>query len=64
MTSENDNIIELLSSGEVIGQAIELLMSSQSMSRDAAFGLLVRDASAAHRKVREVAAAIVRESRG
>ena len=59
MSSDVPNIIELLGPGEVIGQAIALLMATNGVSRDVAFALLVRDSSASHRGVREVAAALV-----
>ena len=59
MSSDVQNIIELLGPREVIGQAIDLLMATNDVSRDAAFEVLVRDSALSRRTVREVAAAIV-----
>jgi AmiR/NasT family two-component response regulator len=59
LSSDVQNIIELLGPREVIGQAIALLMASNDVSRDAAFAMLVRDSSLSRRTVREVAAAMV-----
>ena len=59
MPSDDQNIIELLGPREVIGQAIEVLMATCDVNRDAAFEMLVQDSSGSHRKVRETAAAIV-----
>lgn len=59
MPSADENIIDLLGPREVIGQAIHLLMSSQDLSRDAAFEMLVQGSSSSHRRVREIAAEIV-----
>ena len=39
MPGHIDNMIELLGPREVIGQAINLLMSRDDMSRDAAFDM-------------------------
>ena len=64
MTSDVESIIELLGPREVIGQAIDVLMDRDDVSRDAAFGLLVQDSSNAHRAVREIAAEIVQQRRG
>jgi AmiR/NasT family two-component response regulator len=64
MPSEVENIIELLGPREIIGQAIELLMAREDVSRDAAFELLVHGSSGSHRRVREIAAEIVRQRRG
>lgn len=64
MTSDAENIIELLGPREVIGQAINLLMATEDVSRDAAFELLVQGSSGSHRKVREIAAEIVQQRRG
>ena len=64
MQSDNENIIELLGPQEVIGQAIDLLMDSDDMSRDAAFELLVQGSSESRRKVREVAAEVIRQRQG
>ncbi len=61
MPADAENMIELLGPREVIGQAIDLLMTRDDMSRDAAFELLVRGSSGSHRKVREIAAEIVRQ---
>jgi AmiR/NasT family two-component response regulator len=59
LSSDTQNIVELLGPGEVIGRAICLLMSRNDMSRDAAFEKLVRASAASCRKVRVVAAEIV-----
>jgi AmiR/NasT family two-component response regulator len=59
--SHDENIIELLGPGEVIGQAIDLLMAEHSVDRDGAFALLVQGSADSHERVREVAAAIVRQ---
>ncbi len=59
MTSDVENIIELLGPREVIGQALALLMASYDVSRDAAFEMLVEGSSDSHLKVREFAATIV-----
>jgi AmiR/NasT family two-component response regulator len=59
LSSDVQNIIELLGPREVIGQAIALLMATNDVSRDAAFAMLVRGSSESQRGVREVAAAIV-----
>ncbi len=61
MTSDVENIIELLGPREVIGQAIDLLMTRYDVNRDSAFELLVRGASDSHRKVREIADELVRQ---
>jgi AmiR/NasT family two-component response regulator len=59
MSADTQNIIELLGPREVIGQAIDLLMATKSVSRDVAFAMLVCDSSQSRRSVREIAAAIV-----
>jgi AmiR/NasT family two-component response regulator len=59
LSSEVQNIVELLGPREVIGQAIAWLMATNDVSRDAAFAMLVRDSSLSRQTVREVAAAIV-----
>jgi AmiR/NasT family two-component response regulator len=64
MTSDVENIIELLGPREVIGQAIDALMVTDGVSRDAAFERLVQDSSADRRTVREIAAEIVQQRRG
>ena len=64
MAPEVENIIELLGPQEVIGQAIDLLMTRDDVSRDAAFELLVQSSSDAHRKVRETAAQIIEQRTG
>ena len=64
MTFDAENIIELMGPREVIGQAIDVLMARDDVSRDAAFGLLVQDSSNSHRTVREIAAEIVQQRRG
>ncbi len=64
MTEHVANIIELLGPREVIGQAIDLLMTRDDVSRDAAFEHLVQSSSDAHCKVREVAAEIISQRTG
>ena len=64
MAGDVENIIELLGPREVIGQAIDLLMATSHLSRDAAFERLVRESSSAHRRVRETAAEIIEQRRG
>lgn len=64
MASDVDNIIELLGPREVIGQAIDVLMTRDDLTRDAAFELLVQRSSGSHRKVRESAAEIVQQRKG
>jgi AmiR/NasT family two-component response regulator len=64
MTSDVESIIDLLGPREVIGQAIDALMVRDQVSRDDAFGLLVRNSSAAGRPVREIAAEIVQQRPG
>ncbi len=61
MPSDAENIIELLGPREVIGQAIDVLMRRDDVSRDAAFELLVQGSSESHHRVREVAAEIIRQ---
>jgi AmiR/NasT family two-component response regulator len=58
LSSDVQNIIELLGPREVIGQAIALLMARDQVSRDAAFAMLVRESSLSRRTVREVTAAM------
>ena len=53
------SIIELLGPREVIGEAIAVLRSTQDVSRDAAFEMLVHESSRLRRTVRDVAAEIV-----
>ena len=64
MPSEAENIIELLVPREVIGQAIDVLMARDFLSRDAAFQLLVQDASDSRRKVVETAADLIEQRTG
>jgi AmiR/NasT family two-component response regulator len=59
LSSDVQNIIELLGPREVVGQAIALLMAANDISRDAAFASLVSDSSLSRRTVREVASAVV-----
>jgi AmiR/NasT family two-component response regulator len=61
MPAEVENIIELLGPRELIGQAIQVLMTEDDVTRDGAFELLVRGSSSSHRKVREIAAEIVEQ---
>jgi AmiR/NasT family two-component response regulator len=61
MADDPENIIELLSPREVIGQAIALLMTDHGVSRDAAFARLVHASSGSRRKVRDIAAEIVQQ---
>jgi AmiR/NasT family two-component response regulator len=62
MTAEEENIIELLSHRDVIGQALEILMTRHGVSSDAALEMLVRGSSASNQEVREIAMAIVRRA--
>lgn len=64
MPADIENIIELLGPREVIGQAVDLLMTRDDVSRDTAFEMLVRSSSHPHRKVREAAAEIIQQRRG
>ena len=64
MPSDVEYIIELLGPREVIGQAIDVLMDRDEVSREAAFELLVQGSSGSRRKVREVAAEIVQQRKG
>lgn len=64
MPSDVENMIELLGPREVIGRAVDLLMTRDHLSRDAAFELLVQRSSGSHRKVRESAAEIVQQRKG
>jgi AmiR/NasT family two-component response regulator len=64
MPSDAENIIELLGPREVIGQAIDLLMDRDDVSRDAAFELLVQGSSESRRKVRVTAAEIIQQRKG
>jgi AmiR/NasT family two-component response regulator len=61
MPADVENIIELLGPRELIGQAIQVLMTEDDVSRDAAFEVLVQGSSSSHRKVREVALEIVQQ---
>jgi AmiR/NasT family two-component response regulator len=61
MATDHENIIELLSPREVIGQAIDLLISHHGVNRDAAFAMLVHASSGSGRKVRDIAAEIVQQ---
>lgn len=63
MSSDDQDIIELLGPREVIGQAIAVLMATNDVSRDTAIETLVRDSCASQRTVREVAAAIAGQGR-
>ena len=64
MPSDVKTIIELLGPREVIGQAVDVLMSRDDVSRDDAFELLVQGSSDSTRKVREIAAEIVQQRKG
>ncbi len=64
MPSDAENIIELLGPREVIGQAIDVLMARDALSRDDAFQLLVQDASDSRRKVVDTAAGIIEQRKG
>lgn len=64
MATDVENIIELLGPREVIGQAVDLLMTRDDVSRDTAFELLVQSSSSSHRRVRETAAEIIQQRRG
>lgn len=62
ISTDFENIIELLGPQEVIGRAIAVLIAEREVSRDAAFEILVQDSAAAHETVRETAASIVSSS--
>ena len=64
MSSDAENMIELLGPRQVIGQAIDALMENDEMTRDDAFALLVQGSSSSHRKVREVAAEVIQQRKG
>jgi len=64
MSSDDQNVIELLGPREVIGRAIDVLMTTRDVTRDAAFEMLVQDSSGSHRKVRDSAAAIIQQADG
>lgn len=64
MTGDVENIIELLGPREVIGRAIDLLITRDHVSRDTAFELLVGRSSSSHRTVRETAAKIIQQREG
>jgi AmiR/NasT family two-component response regulator len=61
MATDVENIIDLLGPREVIGQAINLLMTDHGVNRDAAFALLVHGSCGARRTVRDIAAGIVQQ---
>jgi AmiR/NasT family two-component response regulator len=61
MSAEVENIIELLGPQELIGQAIQVLMTRDDIGRDAAFELLVRGSCRSRQRVRELAAEIVQQ---
>ena len=63
MTSDVENIIDLLGPREIIGHAIDVLMNRDDLGRDDAFALLVRNSSNTRRTVRESAAEIVQQRR-
>jgi AmiR/NasT family two-component response regulator len=62
MSLDVDNIIELLGPHEVVGQALEVLMASHDLSRDAAFEMLIEGSCGSHQRMREFAASIVEEA--
>ena len=64
MPSDVETIIELLGPREVIGQAVDVLMARDDMTRDDAFELLVKGSSDSRRKVRVIAAEIVQQRKG
>jgi hypothetical protein len=59
LSSDVQNIIELLGPREVIGRAIAVLMEREDLTRDVAFAQLVRESSRQRLTLRDVAAAIV-----
>jgi AmiR/NasT family two-component response regulator len=61
MATDHENIIELLSPREVIGQAIDVLISHHGVNRDGAFAMLVHASSGSRRTIREIAAEIVQQ---
>ena len=64
MAPDAENIIELLGPREVIGQAIDLLMDRNDVSRDGAFEMLVQSSSGSRRGVRETAVDVVQQRKG
>jgi AmiR/NasT family two-component response regulator len=64
MPSDVENSTERLSPREVIAQAVDLLVAKDDVSRDDAFELLVQGSSDSHRKVHEIAAAIIQQRKG
>ena len=64
MPSEVENILEQLGPREVIGQAIDVLMDRDDVSRDTAFELLVQVSIQSRRRVRETAAEIIQQRKG
>jgi AmiR/NasT family two-component response regulator len=64
VSSDVTNIIRLLGPQEVIGQAIDLLISNHGVNRDRAFAMLVHASSGSRRKVRDIAAEIVQQGEG
>jgi hypothetical protein len=63
MSSDGENIIELLGPKETIGQAIAVLMTKHHVCRDEAFGILVQESAENHTRVRDIAATIIKQSR-
>lgn len=59
MSADVDDIVERLGPRAVIGQAVDVLMTRDGVSRDDAFEMLVQRSSSSHRKVRETAAEVV-----
>ena len=62
MSGDDENLIRLLASREVIGQAIAVLMDTHEVSRDGAFEMLVQGSAHSQVRVREIAAMIVEQS--
>jgi GAF domain-containing protein len=58
-----DQLGQALESREVIGQAVGVLMATQRISADEAFGVLSRQSQNSNTKLREIAAAIVADAR-
>jgi AmiR/NasT family two-component response regulator len=59
LSSDVQNIVELLGPREVIGRAIAVLMEREDLTRDVAFAQLVRESSRQRLTLRDVAAAVV-----
>ena len=63
MSSDDENIIELLGPKKAIGQAVAVLMTKHRVGRDEAFEILVHGSAEGRTRVRDVAATIIKQSR-